>query len=234
MAKIVVVEDDDKDQETIQKVISPFLFKFDEPIKPIYYQRCNENLLKEIEDLSERKIYILDICLKGKITGISIALKIRENDWDSEIIFITNHTSYEQKVYNSVLKVFKFIEKFDNMEKRLSECLEMIFRKKVDNKIFAYKNSQIDLRVYMKDILYIYRDTNERKLVIKTTNNFFKVNMTFEEIMKKLDSRFKMIHRSCVANLDRINKYDWKAGKFVLDTGEEVPMLSKKYKEEVV
>ena len=140
MSKIIIVEDEEKERIQIQKIISPFLFKYDEPIKPLFFTKCNKDLLKEIEDLSERKIYILDICLKSKITGINIALKIREKDWDSEIIFLTNHTSYEQRVYNNVLKVFKFIEKFDNMEKRLSDCLNLILSKKADNKIFKYQN----------------------------------------------------------------------------------------------
>ncbi len=234
MTKIIVVEDEEKEKLKTQSIISPFLFKYEEPIKLLFFNKCDDGLLKEIEDLSERKIYILDICLKSKITGINIALKIRENDWDSEIIFLTNHTSYEQKVYNNVLKVFKFIEKFDDMEKRLSDCLNLILSKKVDNKVFKYRNNQINLRIYMKDILYICRDKDERKLIIKTTKNVFKINMTFSEVLKELDSRFKKTHRSCIVNTDRVSRYDWKNGKILLDNNEEISLLSKKYKEEVV
>lgn len=234
MINIIVVEDDIKDQKMIQKILKPFHFKYNETIKIEYYKKYNASLLKEIEDLSQRKIYILDICLQSKITGINIGLKIREKDWDSEIIFLTNHTSYEQKVYNSILKVFRFIEKFDHMEERLSKCIDLILSRKYDRGIFKYKNNQIDLQIYMKDILYIYRDKDERKLVIKTTNNSFLVNKSLDDILKDLDNRFKKVHRSCIANTQRISKYDWKEGKFILDTKEEVNFLSKKYKEGVV
>ena len=234
MVKIIIVEDDEKDQKLIKKIINPFCFKYNDSIKPIIYKRYTPSLLKEIEDLSEKKIYILDICLNGKFTGIDIATKIREKDWDSEIIFLTNHSNYEQKVYNNIFKVFRFIEKFDNMEDRLNECIDIILKKKNDKGVFKYKNNQIDLRIYLKDILYIYRDKDERKLVIKTTNNSFLVNITLDEILKELDERFKKVHRSCIVNTERVNKFDWKKGKFILDNSEEVELLSKKYKEEVL
>ena len=234
MVKIIVVEDDEKDQKLIKRIINPFYFKYKENIKTIFYKKWNNALLKDIEDLSERKIYILDICLQSNITGINIALKIRENDWDSEIIFLTNHSNYEQKVYNNIFKVFRFIEKFDNMEDRLNECIDIILKKKNDKGVFKYKNNQIDLRIYLKDILYIYRDKDERKLVIKTTNNSFLVNITLDEILKELDERFKKVHRSCIVNTERVNKFDWKKGKFILDNSEEVELLSKKYEEEVL
>lgn len=234
MAKIVVVEDSKNDQLLIKNIISPFYFKYGEQIKLLFFKKYDKELEAEINDMSERKIYILDINLKTNITGINIALKIRENDWDSEIIFLTNHDSYIHKVYNNILKVFRFIEKFDNMEERLTWCLDLILSKKQDNGMFKFSNNQIDLRIYLKDILYIYRDKDERKLVIKTTSNSFKVNKTFNEILLDLDSRFKKVHRACIVNTERVSEYKWNTGDFVLDTNEEVHLLSKKFKEKVV
>ena len=234
MVKIIVVEDDDKDQKSIKKIIDSLCFKYNQTLKTYFFNKYDSSLLTQINDLSERKIYILDICLKGKITGINIALKIREMDWDSEIIFLTNHSNYEQKVYSSVLKVFKFIQKFDNMEERLLESIDLILSKKYDNSVFKYRNNQIDLQIYLKDILYIYRDKDERKLVIKTTNNSFLINKSLKEMLILLDSRFKMVHRSCIVNSQRVNKYDWQKGKIILDNNEEIAFLSKKYKETVI
>ena len=234
MVKIIVVDDEQKEQERIKSVIDPLHFKYEDTINTLFFKKLDKKLLEEINDLSERKIYILDICLNGKITGMNIALKIRENDWDSEIIFLTNHSNYEQKVYNNVLKTFKFIQKFDNMEERLTQCLNKILKQKYDKKTFNYRNNQIDLRIYLKDILYIYRDKDERKLVIKTTHNSFMINKSLEAILSELDNRFKQVHRSCIANIERVSKYDWKNGKFTLDNNEEVEFLSKKYKDEIL
>ena len=65
------------------------------------------------------KIYLLDIELANNASGIQIAKKIREKDWDSQIIFMTNHDKMFETVYRSVYQVFDFIEKFHEFDKRL-------------------------------------------------------------------------------------------------------------------
>ena len=74
MVKILIVEDDEKDQQLIQKIINPFYFKYSETISVNFFTKCTSALLKEIADVSEKKIYILDICLHSKITGINLFL----------------------------------------------------------------------------------------------------------------------------------------------------------------
>ena len=78
----------------------------------------------------------------------------------------------------------------------------------------------------------MYRDSIERKLIIKTSNNEFIVNLTIDEIMNKLDSRFKQCHRGCIYNNDRVTEKNYIDGYFITDTGEQVNMLSKKYRED--
>ena len=100
--------------------------------------------------------------------------------------------------------------------------------------MFTFKNNQVNLKLFLKDILYISRDTVERKLIIKTTHNAFKINKTLEEMLTELDERFEQVHRSCIVNTARVSKYNWSTGDFILDTSEKVSLLSKKYKEKVV
>lgn len=233
MVKIIIVDDEEKEHILIKKIIKPLLFKHEDTVEIFCYKKYCSKLEELINDNSEKKIYLLDIDLNSKITGINIAQKIRTMDWDSEIIFFTNHDQYFNKVYRSIYKVFDFIEKFDHLEERLANDLDAIFSMNFDNATFKYRNNQIDLRIYLKDILYISRVTDERKLIIKTTHNSFKINKTLDEILKMLDSRFVRVHRSCILNKDRVCKLDWNNGYFKLDTGEKVYLLSKKYKEEV-
>lgn len=233
MIKIIIVDDDQKQCVLVKQIIKPLLFKYDETFRIISFSSFNSELQNLISDNSERKVFLLDIDLGKKITGINIAQIIRKKDWDSEIIFFTNHDHYFNKVYRSVFKVFDFIEKFDHMEDRLIIDLEKIFSHKHDNGMYKYKNNQINLTIYLKDILYIYRETDERKLIIKTTNNKFKISKTFDEILSELDLRFKKVHRGCIVNTSRVSRYDWNNGDFILDTSEKVHLLSKKYKQEV-
>lgn len=234
MLKIIVVDDETEEHTRVRKIIKPLLFKYEELTDPILFDGYNDELKSIIKDTSERKIYLLDINLGTKITGLNIASLIREEDWNSEIIFLTNHDNYFEKVYRNIFKVFDFIEKFDNLPDRLTEDLELILNKDYDNAMFTFKNNQVNLKLFLKDILYISRDTVERKLIIKTTHNAFKINKTLEEMLTELDERFEQVHRSCIVNTARVSKYNWSTGDFILDTSEKVPLLSKKYKEKVV
>lgn len=234
MIKIVVIEDDLVQQSIVKEVISKTLFKRNDDIRVEYYTKYNKNLQKVIDDNSIRKIYITDIELASNISGIQIAKKIRENDWTSEIIFITSHDKMFETVYRSIYQVFDFIEKYHNMQERLEKDLDIIFKKDFDNDMFVYNNRFFDLKIYYRSILYIYRETNERKLVIVTDTNKFKIGITLTEMLDLLDDRFKQCHRACIINTERVQKYEWNKGYFILDNKERVDMLSKKYKKEVM
>lgn len=234
MIKIVVIEDDLVQQSIVKEVISKTLFKRNDDIRVEYYTKYNKNLQKVIDDNSIRKIYITDIELASNISGIQIAKKIRENDWTSEIIFITSHDKMFETVYRSIYQVFDFIEKYHNMQERLEKDLDIIFKKDFDNDMFVYNNRFFDLKIYYRSILYIYRETNERKLVIVTDTNKFKIGITLTEMLDLLDDRFKQCHRACIINTERVQKYEWNKGYFILDSKERVDMLSKKYKKEVM
>lgn len=234
MTKIIVIEDDAIQQSAVKEVISKTLFKKEDDIHVEYYTKYNKTLQKVIEDDSIRKIYIMDIELESGISGIQIAKKIREIDWESEIIFITSHDKMFETVYRSIYQVFDFIEKYHNMQERLEKDLDVIFKKNFDNKMFMYSNRFCDIKIYYRSILYIYRDTKERKLVIVTDTNRFKISLSMNEILELLDSRFRQCHRACILNRERVQKYEWNEGYFVLDNKEQVNMLSKKFKEEVL
>ena len=230
MIKYVVIDDEAKDLELVEKIINKVLFKTENEYEIHKFSKYNLDLEKIINDNSEPKIYIIDIELDNKKSGLDIARQIRENDWDSEIIIITNHDRMFETVYKTIYKVFNFIEKFDNMEERLEKDLTLISQKSYDKEKFVYENNKISLQIYLKDILYIYRDTVERKLVIVTTNNKYLVNLTIQNMLDKLDYRFKQTHRACIANSERVRLFDWQNGFFELETGEKIYMLSKTFR----
>jgi len=230
MIKFIVIEDDKSIQAKVKNIIHTLTFANDEEVKVKLFTKVTRELLNEIDNLVERKIYIIDIELADNHSGIQIAKQIREKDWESEIIFMTNHDKMFETVYRSVYEVFDFIEKFHDFESRLEKDIKLILSKNFDNKMFIYNGRNIDLHLYYKEILYIYRDTEERKVVIVTSQNKFLVNLGIQEILEKLDSRFKMVHRACIANLDRVQKFSWSEKLFVLDNGDKVYLLSKKYR----
>lgn len=233
MINFIIVEDDLKTQDTIKKILREVMISNDNNIDVKYFTKYNTELQKMIDDDSIRKIYIMDIELDTKISGIEIAKIIRNKDWESEIIFITCHDRMFETVHRSVYAVFDFIEKFHDMEERLQKDIKLIFKRNFDNKMFKVSNRNADLQIYYRAITHITRDKEERKILIHTDKNVFKLNMTLNDVIELLDSRFIQTHRSCITNKLRVHEWNWAKGYYVLDNGEKVEYLSKKYKKEV-
>ena len=213
MIKIVIVEDEEVYSREIKKVIDKIKFKEEDELKTIIFKQYNNELCKFINNNDTRTIYILDIELKNSKSGIEIASMIRNVDWDSEIIFITNHDKMFETAHRNVYEVFDFIEKYHELETRLTKDLKIILSKNVDKKVFKYKGRNVDFQLYMDAILYIYRDKEDRKVIIVTDRSTFSVNLGVREILELLDDRFKMVHRSCIVNTNKVLVYDWNNSK---------------------
>lgn len=233
MIKIIIVDSDKTATNKIKKVISRASINFDLDVQIEQFSKYDENLNNEIKMQEYKKIYILEVELGSQISGIMVAEKIREEDWDSEIIFVTNHDKMFETVYRTVPDVFDFIEKFHNFENKLKIDLERIFKKNFDYKMLKYKSRNVNIRIYYNSILYIYRDTTTRKLVIVTKYNSYYVSLSILEMMNYLDERFIIVHRACIVNSEAISKLSWNQNSFTLSTGETVNLLSKKYKKEL-
>ena len=79
MTKFIIVEDELTYQNRIKEVIENLIKnKTDYTIE--IYDKYNGSLKQAIDEECIRKIYILDIELKGTKSGINIAKEIRKND----------------------------------------------------------------------------------------------------------------------------------------------------------
>lgn len=228
MVRFIVVDDDEAEIKHIKKLLNEVV----EEQKEVHsFSKLCAELKKEIQDTDVRKVYILDIELSDKVSGINIAKLIRDVDYESEIIFITNHDGMFESTHKSVYEVFDFLVKFHDFDKHFKKDIKEILKRNFDNKMFIYKANNVELSIYYKAILYIY--TEDRKLVIVTPTNKYMVNLTLKEIFPMLDRRFEQCYRSCIMNTERVQEKNYKEGYFKTDTGEAVYMLSKKYKKDL-
>lgn len=173
------------------------------------------------------KIYILDIELPNGISGIDIARKIRRTDWNSIIIMLTSHSELTYEALKAQIMLFDFISKFNDCKNSLEKALLKAVRKVNQKKVFNYTSSGMNCRIYLDDILYVSKDSVERKCVIKTTYNEVVINMTLTEMMSELDDRFYCSHRSCLVNTERIAGVKWADGIITFDNGESTYLLAR-------
>ena len=226
----ILVEDDLRSIERIKNIISKEMFNYSYDYEIKVYEDFNSALRDEINNTSNIKTYILSVDLKQGISGIDIAQYIRKKDWDSNIIFVTNHGNMFETVHRKVNNVIEFIEKYHDMDYRLSKDIKKIIANSLDKETLNYKYLSSIYRILYKSIMYIDRNSITRKLYIHTKNRTYECNMSIKDILNKLDKRFKRVSRSIIINSDYINEVNYRENYIKLLDGNKINNISKLYK----
>ncbi len=234
MINYIIIENELKYCEAYKSIISKVMEKEQVKYTCQEFNQYNEKLNKVINDTNTFKIYLIDICLNSKKSGIDIAKEIRNIDFSSEIIFITSEDILFEMVFKSVHKVYTFISKHYKMEEILSHELEEIIYYYNQNTKFFLLDKKGDTKVAINEILYIYRETSERKVYVVTKNKKYPTCYNLKEIIELYGNYFIQIHRACLINPNQINMYNWLENYFILKNGKQVFMCSKKYKDNIV
>lgn len=225
---IVVVEDNrilrKREIEAIRKALKDYDYKI------VEYSDFTKELKKLIQT-PDFKIYVLDIELLNS-SGIDIANYIRDYDDMSEIIMCSFHYELEYKVLKSKLKILDFVSKYDNAYVNLTNLILEVFNKH-SRKVLKITDKGAILFIVMKDILYISKEKNTRKCVIKTFNNEYLVNKNLEEIKQELNSDFIQVSRNCIVNQNNVEEYNFKDSKIKFKNGEEIDVVLKSFIEKI-
>ncbi|MDD3453332.1 MAG: response regulator transcription factor [Bacilli bacterium] len=210
MIKFVVCDDEDFFRKKVTDVINKIFMKNNIEYQISSFSGYNKSLEKIINTNMNAKIYILDIEMKNSISGIDIARKIRKNDWNSIIILVTSHTELGYEALKAQIMLLDFISKYDNCDKNLEEVLRKAIEQFNEKKSISFKSSGMSYRIFTKDIIYILKDSVDRKCIIRTTYSEIPINKTLSEIHDLLDERFYLTHRGCLVNTSEISYVDWK------------------------
>lgn len=224
--EFVVCDDERAFKKNITSVINKLYMNNDENYNVYEFDKFNDEFGKLINN-DVPKIYILDIEIKNSISGIDIARKIRSVDWQSIIIFITSHSELGYEALKAQIMLLDFISKFDDFENHLEKTLKKAINFVGNISTFKFNVDGISYIIHSNDILYISKDTVDRKCIIKTTYNEIEVNKSLSYFEDKLDDRFYMTHRSCYVNTSKIYKVDWKNNVIYFNTGDMTELLSR-------
>lgn len=232
MINFIICDDNKAVVENIKNIISKCMIKNNFEYKTHLFYDLDDKFMKITRSSLPFKIYILDIETPSR-SGIDVARIIRDRDVESVIIFITGHEELGLTLLKNEIMFLSFINKFDNYEKRLVTAINKGIRMLQRKNILRFEERGNIYNIAMDDILYITRDSIERKCVIKTTYADIKTYKPLNEIQKLLDDRFVKSHRACIINKERVAEID-KGKKIILfDNGTVIDLLSDKYKKEV-
>lgn len=232
MINFIIVEDNNYFLQRYKDIVMDFMFnnKFSFDIKT--FNNYNEEFFKIINLPILNKVYLLDIHTKN-INGIDIASKIRENDLDSAIIFLS---AYEDDYYKDLLRrslqYFCFISKCEDFEKTLKITLKNLLKNFNKSNIIQFEENNVLYTIPENKILYIEKEKDSRKTKIVTDyNNLYccKTLISFENELKS----FVRTHRNCLINPLRTTSYDFKKKKVYFDNNVSINLLSRKYKNDI-
>lgn len=227
MINFIVCDDEKEFRKKITLIIDKLFMKNNTEYKIDEFGTYNKDFENIINNTMSSKIYILDIEMKNSISGIEIARKIRKDDWNSIIIMVTSHSELGYEALKAQIMLLDFISKFDEYEKNLEKVLKKAIAKVDSKKIIQFQNSGITHRLYLEDILYVTKDTVDRKCIIKTTYNEFAINKTMNEMIEELGPQFYLSHRSCLVNIEKIKKVNWKDSIIYFNNGESINLLAR-------
>ena len=127
-----------------------------------------------------------------------------------------------------------FVNKFDNMDKRLNDVLHKAIDLVKMKRTIRIEDGTNTYIIDLNDILYFTKETFDRKTTIKTDYAEYKVRKSLSQVYDMLDDRFIYSHRACIVNKTRISRIDRSKRIIYFDNGECTDLLSDKYKKEMV
>jgi two-component system, LytTR family, response regulator LytT len=179
-----------------------------------------EDAIRTAEELKP-DLVLMDIMLKGEMSGIEAAAQIREK-YNLPVIYLTAYadesTLSKAKVsepYGYIIKPFKEIdlhtsiemaiykhEKETDVKKERDFLYSIVENKESKDIIFVKSNSRL-VKVKTTDIYFV--EALKDYVVINTANARYTIHSTMKDIEKKLPANdFIRVHRSFIVRIDKI------------------------------
>lgn len=232
MLNIIICDDNKRDLERVTRLIDKFMKINKYEYKKYIYSDYNDDFIKLIKTKIPFRIYILDIETPSR-SGIDIAREIRSKDLDSVIIFLTGHDELGRLILQNDLMFLSFVNKFDNLDKRLNDVMHKAMDLVKIKRVIKIEDGLNTYVIDLNDILYISKDTFERRTTIKTDYSEYRVRKSLSQLKTMLDDRFIQTHRACIVNKNRISRVDYSNRIIYFDNNDSIDLLSNKYKKEM-
>lgn len=176
---------------------------------------AGDRLLDEIANTGSFDLILLDIEMPG-MNGVDVAKKIREDDYQTLIVYVSSHEGYYRELFD--VEPFRFVKKPVEEEIMISvitKAVERIDQKSTD---FHFKSNRKILKIPTREIMYF--DSQKRVVNVHTEKEVYSYYDKLDSISERMsveNPEFIRIHKSYLVNYHFIRQ--WEFTKVVLYNG---------------
>ncbi len=218
MMKIAVVDDEENEQKIIIKYISEWAKAKKELVEFSTFE-SSESFLFSWEEDKDYRLLVLDIEM-GEMNGMELAHRVRAEDKDIPIIFVTGYDEYIQYGYD--VSALHYLIKPANKDK-LFQVLDKLTEVKPEEIKSLVVNSENKMRrIQVNNILYV--EAAGHGSVMHTVEEVIPLKESFGEMEKQVTQTDEMIkcHRAYLVNIRFISAFQ--NTMIILDNGETLPV----------
>lgn len=241
---IFIVEDESIVAKDIQNSLTKLGYNV------VGFANNGKDAIEKITELMP-DLVLMDIMIKGPLTGIEVSEKVKEK-MNVPVIFLTAYadegTLSRAKItepYGYILKPFKEIDLHSTIEmavykhqkdsallKERDFLYSLVENKDEKSKdiLFVKSNSRL-VKVYLKDIYFI--EALKDYVIINTEFARYTVHSTMKDLDRKLgNEEFVRVHRSFIARLDKIQSIDNQ--NVILENEKKIIPVGGSYRDELM
>lgn len=224
MLNFVVCDDNNVILNKISKMLESIFIKHSLDANIVLKSNSANNVISFIKN-NKVDVLLLDINLKGNISGLNIAEELRKTNKSAYIIFTTGHLEYVMLAYK--FKTFDYLPKPITIEK-LEETILRLFND-IENsshkKYIKIGNNQTI--ICENDIEYIKRDG--MKIVFHTNKQDYETYSSFKKIQLNLPQNFVRCHKSFIVNINKISNIETSSNTISFENNSHC-LIGPKYK----
>lgn len=221
--RIAIVDDDEKMIQKTYNMVEQYYKSLDVLID--CYTKSKEFWESWIQNPQYYQLLLFDIEMP-ETDGIELAKRIREQNKDIPVIFLTSYMEYVLKGYevNALRYLTKPLEK-----SKLFEALKAADKNNENLEKLLLHDKEQDMVVYLKDIVYM-EVMDQDIYITMATGEMYKVRYNLKEYETQLkDKGFVRCHRSYLINMKYIKSLE--KNQVLLGNGTVIPIsrMKKEY-----
>ena len=212
---IAICDDSEADRKYIYDMVDEWALVQGHSVHITTFESA-ENFMFCYDDRKDYDILLLDIEM-GDMDGVAMAKKLRKQDDNVQIVFITGYSDYIAEGYE--VAALHYLMKPVKKEKLLSVLDRAVEKLSKNEKMINMELGGALVRIPIYQIRYA--DVLGNYVTVHAAQEYtFK--MTLSDLQKELDERFLRVGRSCIVNLTQVSRVTKTLIK--LSDGTEIPL----------